>query len=245
MPRRRPNGAQARTDRMVEVLRAVLPEPIVELQHGDPWQLLVATILSAQSTDAMVNQVTPELFKRWPTPAALAEADPDAVRAVVRPTGYFNQKTKHIQGAAKGITERFGGEVPDTMEDLTSLPGVGRKTAAVVIGTVWGRPEGITVDTHCFRVARRLKLTAGKSQDQVERDLMKGLPREEWVDTGHRLVLFGRYVCTARKPACTICPLNEDCPSAEGAAEGSVEERVSRAQLRIVSESPFQVLGVG
>lgn len=240
MPPRRPPGAQARAERTAEVLEQVLPEPIVELAHEDPWQLLVATILSAQSTDAMVNKVTPELFRRWPGPAELAAASREEVEEIVHRTGFYRQKAKAIQGAARAVATEHGGEVPDTMAALTTLPGVGRKTAAVVLGTVFGKAEGISVDTHCYRVARRLKLTNGKSQDHVEADLMRAWPRETWPEVGHRMVLFGRYVCTARKPACPVCPLNEVCPSAEAEPGGDVEERVARARLEIAAESPFQ-----
>ncbi|MFN7134168.1 MAG: endonuclease III, partial [Myxococcales bacterium] len=206
-------------------LAATLPTPIVELAFDSPWQLLVATILSAQSTDKMVNTVTPALFARFPTPAALGAADQAEVETLVKSTGFFRNKAKAIREASRIIAERFGGEVPRTMEELLELPGVARKTANVVLGSAYRIPTGITVDTHAGRVARRLGLTAHEDPVKVEQDLCAAFPKESWIDTGHRLVLHGRHLCTARNPDHARCPLFELCPSAEGAPEGEWRAR--------------------
>lgn len=218
---------------VIERLAQALPRPLSELRHESPWQLLVATILSAQSTDRTINRITPELFARWPTPADLAEADPAEVEAVVRPSGFYRNKARAIREAARAVVERFGGEVPRSMEELVTLPGVARKTANVVLGTAWGIAEGITVDTHAARVARRLGLTTATRPERIEQDLCEAAPRSAWVDLGHRLVLHGRYVCTARRPDCPACPLNELCPSREAPPVGTVDER-ARAERRRV-----------
>ncbi|HEY8516161.1 MAG TPA: endonuclease III [Candidatus Binatia bacterium] len=196
-------------------LEAAIPEPRCELEHRSAWELLIATILSAQSTDKMVNSVTPELFARWPTPQALADAPPEEVEKVVHRTGFFRSKTKAIQSASAMIADEFGGEVPRTMEEMLRLPGVARKTANVVLGTAYGIAEGVVVDTHAMRVSQRLGLTAQSDPSRIEDDLRAAFPRREWIDLGHRLVLHGRYVCLARAPRCEICPLNELCPSAQ------------------------------
>ncbi len=196
-------------------MQKAIPEPRVELDHQNAWQLLLATILSAQSTDKKINEVTPLLFSRWPTPAALASADPSEVETVVKPTGFFRNKTKTIIGASRAIVERFGGEVPRTMAELVTLPGVARKTANVVLGTAYGVASGIVVDTHVTRVAQRLELTIHEEPTKIEEELCSLFPKRSWIATGHRLVLHGRYVCTARKPRCERCPLNEICAAAE------------------------------
>jgi endonuclease-3 len=188
--------------------------------------LLVATILSAQSTDRTVNSVTPALFARFPTPAALAAASQEEVEALVFRTGFYRNKAKAIRGAATAIVERFGGEVPRTLDELVTLPGVARKTANVVLGTAFGIPGGIAVDTHAGRVARRLDLTSHDDPEKVEADLCALFPVDDWTATGHRLVLHGRYVCLARKPRCTACPLYELCPSrSSDPAVGTWEQR--------------------
>jgi len=196
-------------------LSTTLPEPPCELDFSNAWQLLVATILSAQSTDKMVNKVTPALFARWPTPAALAAADQEDVEVVVKATGFFRNKAKSIRGAAARVVAQFGGEVPRTVGEITSLPGVARKTANVVLGTAYRIASGVTVDTHAGRVARRLELTEHDAPEKVEADLMRLFPEDAWIDTGHRFVLHGRYICLARKPRCAACPLAELCPSRE------------------------------
>lgn len=214
-------------------LKTMLPEPRCELAFESPWQLLVATILSAQSTDKGVNKVTPELFARWPTPEALAKASPLEVEAVIRPTGFFRNKTRAIRGAAQMLVTEYQGKVPSDMETLTRLPGVARKTANVVLGTAMGVAAGIAVDTHARRVANRLALTSQQDPLKIEADLCAMFPRSDWTDMGHRLVLHGRYVCTARQPKCNICPLNEICPSAATAPEGTWRQRAKTAATLI------------
>lgn len=195
------------------LVRAV-PDPTCELDHRNPFELLIATELSAQSTDAMVNKVTPELFRRWPDAAAMAAADPAEMEVVLRPTGFFRNKTKNAIRTAQLLVEHFGGAVPQRLEDLITLPGVARKTANVVLGTAFGIQSGVTVDTHVFRVTRRWGWHDEKTPERVEPLLMSWLPRAGWSDFGHRAVLFGRYHCVARKPACTGCALESTCPSA-------------------------------
>jgi endonuclease-3 len=199
-------------------LRRAMPEPRCELEHRDAWQLLIATILSAQSTDRTVNRVTPQLFARYPTPAALAAADQADVEALVKASGFFRNKAKAIVGASRIIAERHDGQVPRTLNALIELPGVARKTANVVLGTAYRIASGITVDTHAGRVARRLGLTPHEDPVKVERDLCELFDKSSWIDMGHRLVLHGRYVCLARKPNCGACPLNEACRARETAA---------------------------
>ncbi len=228
-----PKGAETRAREVHERLSRTLPAPRCELHHVDAWTLLVATILSAQSTDRMVNQVTPALFRRFPTPAALGAAPQEEVEALVKSTGFFRNKAKAIREASRLVAERHGGKVPRTMEEMLALPGVARKTANVVLGTAYGLATGITVDTHAGRVARRLGLTAHEDPVKVETDLMSLFPSEAWVDTGHRLVLHGRYVCTARAPRCALCPLNELCPSREAEPAASLAERELGERHRI------------
>jgi endonuclease-3 len=231
---RSPDAAKARAREVSKRLGKALPEPRCELHHTDAWQLLVATILSAQSTDARVNQVTPALFKRFPTSRALAKADLGEVEELVRTTGFFRNKAKAIIGASRLLVERHAGEVPRSLEALIELPGVARKTANVVLGTAYGLATGFIVDTHAGRVARRLGLTKHEDPAGVEHDLCALFPEREWVDMGHRFVLHGRYVCLARKPDCANCPLNEICPSAEAPAEGTPAQRATRERERIL-----------
>jgi len=200
---------------LLAALRPAYPDAECALHHGDPFQLLAATILSAQCTDARVNMVTPELFRRWPTPAAMAGATQGEVEGVVRSTGFFRNKAKSLRGMAAALRDRHGGAVPRTMEELTALPGAARKTANVVLGTAFGISEGVVVDTHVGRIARRLGLTRHQDPVKVERDLMKALPREEWTMFSHRLIHHGRRVCTARSPKCGQCPVADLCPSRE------------------------------
>jgi endonuclease-3 len=215
-------------------LKQALPEPQCELDHRDAWQLLVATILSAQSTDARVNLVTPALFKRYPTPKALGSAELPEVEELVRTTGFFRNKAKNIVGASRMVAEQHGGEVPRSLEALIELPGVARKTANVVIGTAYGIATGFIVDTHAGRVARRLGLTDSEDAAKVESDLCDAFPKSDWVAMGHRFVLHGRYVCTARKPACSSCPLAELCPAKEAEPEGTLAARCT-AENALVS----------
>ena len=192
-------------------LEQAYPDPRCGLDFTSPFTLAVATILSAQCTDKRVNLVTPGLFARFPTPQAFAAAAPADVEAVVKPTGFFRTKAKAIQGFSRAILERHGGEVPDTLDELVALPGVGRKTANVVLGDAFGVP-GITVDTHVGRLSRRLGWTAHTDPVKVEFALMKLWPRDGWTDTSHRVILHGRAVCFARNPRCGGCPVADLCP---------------------------------
>ena len=198
--------------RVANGLAAAYPDATCELTFSNPYELLVATILSAQCTDARVNQVTPALFARFPDAAALAGADPSEVEALIRPTGFFRNKARSLLGMARALVERHGGSVPADMDALTALPGVGRKTANVVLGTAFGVASGVVVDTHVSRLARRLGLSRTDDPAAIEADLMALFPPEEWVALAHRLILHGRRVCAARKPACDRCTLSADCP---------------------------------
>ncbi len=196
---------------MRSALAATLPEPRCELDHRNAFELLVATILSAQTTDRGVNKVTPTLFARFPEAAAMAAAELAELEAIVRPTGFFKTKAKHIRDAARLLVERHGGEVPRTVEELTALPGVARKTANVVLGTGFGIASGITVDTHARRVSQRLGLTAEEDPVRIEAALCALVPRDEWIAFSHRLVLHGRYTCIARAPRCEGCACAPSC----------------------------------
>jgi endonuclease III len=188
------------------------PHPQVELAYSNPFELLVATILSAQSTDRVVNTVTPMLFKKFPTPAAFAASSPEEINASIMKINFHNNKAKHIWAAAKKIVTDFRGEVPQTMQELTSLPGVARKTANVILGSAFGKAEGIVIDTHGIRLANKLGLTTSKDPVKIEQDLMKMLPKETWIDFGQLLTLHGRYICTSRTHTCEDCPLGDLCP---------------------------------
>lgn len=205
-------------------LAKAYPDVRCALRHESAFQLLVSTILSAQCTDVRVNMVTPALFKRWSTAKAMARARRGDVEQVIRSTGFFRSKAKHIIASAKLIEEKFAGEVPGTMEGLLELPGVARKTANVVLGTWFGKAEGVVVDTHVMRLSRRLGLTKEHDPKKIERDLMELLPRSAWIDFSHRLIQHGRRVCRARTPGCGECPLRRECPSAEK-FEGKVSPR--------------------
>lgn len=185
-----------------------------ELDHKNPFELLIATVLSAQSTDVMVNRITPELFRRWPTPEALAAAPPDAVERTLNRIGMYRQKTRNIVGLSKLLVERHGGQVPRTLAELVELPGVGRKTANVVLGVAFNAPEGVVVDTHVQRITQRLGWTRHTEPAEIEEDLMRLFPRKDWDRLSHVLIFHGRRICTARKPACAACPVNKTCPSA-------------------------------
>ena len=228
-------GPSADIAEVMRRLTEAIPAPKCELDHTDAWTLLIATILSAQSTDRTVNTVTPVLFGKWPTPAALAAAPREEVEAVVHRTGFFRNKAKSIQGASLAIVEEHGGEVPHDMESLVRLPGVARKTANVVLGVAYRIAAGVVVDTHVTRVSQRLGLTEAKVAEKVEQDLCARLPREQWIDGGHRILLLGRYVCLAKGPQCQDCPLFELCPSREGVALGSVAERAKATQSLVES----------
>jgi endonuclease-3 len=199
---------------VVRRLKKAYPDAHTELDFTTPWQLLVATILSAQSTDRTVNVVTPALFARYATPADLAVANPEEVETIIKSTGFFRNKTKSIIGAAKGVTDSYGGMVPSTMDELVGLPGVGRKTANVVLGNAFDKNEGIVVDTHVTRLSKRLGLTANTDAVKIEQDLMPVVPRRDWTIFSHLLIFHGRRVCFARKPNCAGCVLADICPSA-------------------------------
>ncbi|MEO7103539.1 MAG: endonuclease III [Gemmatimonadaceae bacterium] len=207
--------AAVRAPLIFKRLTRAYPDAHCELDFTNPYQLLVATILSAQCTDKRVNMVTPGLFKRYPDADALAMADPREVEDLIRPTGFFRNKTKSLLGMAGGLLDRFGGHVPASMAELVTLPGVGRKTANVILGTAFGTPEGIVVDTHVGRVSRRLGLTRLSDPVKVETVLMKLFPRKNWTLLSHLLIFHGRRVCVARRPRCAECVLNDLCPSSE------------------------------
>lgn len=185
-----------------------------ELDHQNAFQLILATVLSAQSTDVMVNKITPELFKRWPTPKALADAEPAEVEKVLSKIGMYRQKTKNVIGLCKRLLAEHGGEVPRTLAELIKLPGVGRKTANVVLGVAFGTPEGVVVDTHVQRISQRLGWTKHTEPVEIEQDLMALFPRSDWDMLSHTLIFHGRRICAARKPACAACPVSAECPSA-------------------------------
>ena len=207
-----PSAEERRNARvLLNRLKKRYPEIGTALDYVDPWQLLVATVLSAQTTDDNVNRVTPVLFDRWPTPEDLANADPEDVEEVVFSTGFYRQKTKSIISLATDVVEKFGGQVPDDLEAMVTLRGVGRKTASVVLAEAWGRPA-IAVDTHVKRVTARLGLTTNSDPVKVEHDLRALYPEKEWAGISMRVIQFGRDVCDARKPRCWECPLVDRCP---------------------------------
>lgn len=204
--------------RIAELLRrleAAYPNAECALHHRNPWELLVATILSAQCTDVRVNMVTPELFRKFPTPKAMAEASLPALEEEIRSTGFYHNKAKSISGAAKQLVERFGGKVPKTMAELLTLPGVARKTGNVVLGVAFGLAEGVVVDTHVLRVSRRLDLTEADEPKKVEQDLMLIIPRDHWIQFSHEVIHHGRQICIARKPRCIDCTIETLCYSAD------------------------------
>ena len=205
---------QERACEAMRRLGEMYPKAHIALDYDDPWHLLVAVILSAQTTDVGVNRVTPKLFARFPGPQDLADADVTEVEGIVRPTGFYHNKTKSIMAAARMLLAEFGGRVPDTMDGLMRLPGVARKTANIVISNAYGKVEGIAVDTHVFRLSHRLGLTEERDPDKVERDLCGLLPKEQWFDVNYRFIDHGRAVCTAKRPACGACALSDICPSA-------------------------------
>jgi endonuclease-3 len=213
MPRS-PKARPAPFGAVLERLHAHYPDARCSLEHTTPLQLLVATILSAQCTDARVNQVTPGLFRRFPDARSLAEAPAGSLEEEIRSTGFFNAKARSIRAAARRLVDAHGGEVPCSMDALHALPGVGRKTANVVLGNAFGTPDGVVVDTHVGRLARRLGWTRESDPEKVEADLNRAAPREEWVYLSHALIEHGRAVCTARKPSCARCPFEDLCPKA-------------------------------
>ena len=203
-------------DRIAAILKGLdeaYPHVQCALTHSSPWELLVATILSAQCTDVRVNMVTPELFRRFPTPAAMAKATLPELEELIRTTGFFHNKAKSIQGAARKVVGEFGGRVPETLAELITIPGAARKTANVVLGVCFGKAEGVVVDTHVFRIARRLGLAKGDTPQKVEQELMRVIPQKRWIDFSHQMINHGRQVCDARKPKCDRCNLEQVCRS--------------------------------
>jgi endonuclease-3 len=199
---------------MAEILRRLdqmYPGATCALTHGNPWELLVATILSAQCTDKRVNLVTPGLFAKYPTPADFAAVRPEALAQDIRSTGFFNNKAKSIVGAARRVVSAFGGAVPKTMEEMLTIPGAARKTANVVLGTAYGIAAGVVVDTHVGRIAQRLDLTQNADPVKTEQDLIRIIPPEHWISFSHQIILHGRAVCVARNPRCEECELNDLC----------------------------------
>ena len=201
-----------RARRIVRGLAKTYPEAPCALEHRSAYELLAATILSAQSTDQRVNLVTPTLFAKYPKVTDLARAKPPDVERIIKSCGFYRAKTKSLLGMAKGVVENHGGEIPNTLEALVTLPGVGRKTANVVLGTWFAIPSGVVVDTHVKRLSYRLGLTQSTNPEIIERDLMEIIPKKEWIDFSHRLIHHGRRICMARKPKCLECPLLKDCP---------------------------------
>jgi len=207
-------ASRARAREALSLLMARYPGADCALVHRNAWELLCATILSAQCTDKRVNMVTPVLFDRFPTPEALAAADPAEVEDIVKTTGFFREKTKSLIAMSQDVADRFGGRVPADMKALTSMRGVARKTANVILGTAFGKNEGVVVDTHVGRIARRLGWTCETDPVKVERDLMALFPRKLWTVLGHTVILHGRDLCEAKKPRCGECPVRSICPSA-------------------------------
>ncbi|MFF5146681.1 endonuclease III [Streptomyces sp. NPDC013157] len=207
-----PTALVRRARRINRELAEVYPYAHPELDFENPFQLLVATVLSAQTTDLRVNQTTPTLFAKYPTPEDLAAANPEEVEEILRPCGFFRAKTRSVTGLSKGLVEQFGGEVPGRLEDLVKLPGVGRKTAFVVLGNAFGRP-GITVDTHFQRLVRRWRWTAETDPDKIEAAVGALFPKSDWTDLSHHVIWHGRRMCHARKPACGVCPIAPLCPA--------------------------------
>ncbi len=216
-PRKRPKAytSPARLEKIFAALDQLFPRAECALRHENPFQLLIATILSAQCTDERVNKVTPELFRKYPAVQAFAAARPEVVAEDIRSTGFYRNKGKSIVGAAKKIMSDFGGTVPRTMPELLLLPGVARKTANVVLGTGYGVASGVVVDTHVLRVTRRLKLSKADDPVKVERDLMQIIPAGRWISFAHQVIWFGRKICQARKPRCHECPVESLCDSAD------------------------------
>jgi endonuclease-3 len=211
---KKPKNAAERQARLAEILRILdemYPAATCALRHDNPWELLVATILSAQCTDKRVNEVTPGLFAKYPTPEDFAAVRPEVLANDIRSTGFFNNKAKSIVGAAKKVVHDFGGKVPRTMEEMLSIPGAARKTANVVLGTGYGIASGVVVDTHVMRIAQRLDLTKNTEPVKIEQDLMKIIPEDRWIRFSHQIILHGRALCVARKPECPQCQLNSLC----------------------------------
>ncbi len=219
-PKKRPGKtkkplAPERIAALVDALQKTYPDAVCALNHRDAWELTVATILSAQCTDARVNIVTPALFHAYPTPQAMAQAQPEAIQELIASLSFFRQKSKSLVGAAKVVVNEFGGEIPRTMEEMLRIPGAARKTSNVVLGSWYGIASGVVVDTHVLRLSRRLELTTHEDPVKVERDLMSILPQEKWINVAHQLIHHGRQICEARKPKCADCSLEASCNSGD------------------------------
>jgi endonuclease III len=225
-------GLVRRARQMNRILAAIYPDAHTELHFANPFQLLVSTVLSAQTTDVRVNLTTPALFAKYPTPEDLAVANPEDVEEILKPTGFYRAKTKSVIGLSIALRDRFGGEVPRRLSDLVTLPGVGRKTANVVLGNAFGVP-GITVDTHFARLSRRFGWTKSTEPEKIEAEVGALFPKSEWTVLSHRLIWHGRRICHARKPACGVCPLARLCPSF---GVGPVDEATAR---KLVRSGPF------
>src|SRR5215471_6627411 len=200
---------------ILQKLDEVYPDATCELKHANPFQLLISTILSAQCTDVRVNQVTETLYKKYPNPGAFAYANGSELEQEIRPTGFFRNKTKSVMGASKAVVEKFAGEVPHTMEEILTLPGVARKTGNVVLGTAYGIAAGVVVDTHVQRLANRLDLTRNEDPKKIEQDLMQVIPKDKWILFSHQIIWHGRRVCVARNPKCMICNLEKICNASD------------------------------
>lgn len=211
----RPDEQKFRARKILQLLRKEFPQPATALRHENPFQLLIATILSAQCTDQRVNMVTPGLFQKYPDAAAFAEVAQEDLEPEIRSTGFYRNKAKSIIACSRALVAQHHGTVPSTLEALVDLPGVGRKTANVVLGQAFGISSGIVVDTHVHRISQRLGLTAEDHPEKIERDLMEIFPKKDWIDVGSILILHGRRTCIARSPRCDSCPVQAFCPSAE------------------------------
>ena len=207
------NQLKERTRKIIRLLKRAYPDAKCSLNHSNAFELLIATILSAQCTDARVNIVTQDLFRKYRKPEDYLKVSPRELEQDIRTTGFFRNKTKSIQGTAKGLTEQHGGEVPDTIEELLELPGVARKTANVVLGNAFGVSSGVVVDTHVTRLSRRLGLTEQKQAEKIEKDLIAIVPKKDWVIFSHLLIAHGRKICRARNPLCAECVVEKLCPS--------------------------------
>ena len=222
---------RTRSAKLLAALERAYPDAHCELDHKNPFQLLVATVLSAQSTDVAVNQVTPVLFRRWPSAKTLAVANSEEVEQVLARLGMYRQKTRHITGLSQALMAEYTGQVPESLDELVKLPGVGRKTANVVLGVAFGKPEGVVVDTHVQRLSQRLGFSTNSEPERIERDLMGLFKREKWDIISHTLIFHGRRCCTARKPDCASCAVQGMCPSA------FIAENVGRKAPRVRSTS--------
>ena len=211
----RPRAGDLRAAQIVARLESAYPDAECALHFSNPLQLLIATILSAQSTDKMVNTVTPDLFRKYRTARQFADADPVELENLVHRTGFFRNKAKHIRGACEIIASKHGGKVPQNMEALLELPGVARKTANVVLGVAFGQAEGVVVDTHVQRLSRRLRLSRQSTPEKIEQDLMRLVPQDNWIALSHLLIFHGRQVCGAMRPKCSVCPIEDLCQSAD------------------------------